>query len=154
MSTVKKLIVLGTTLMLCLSMVGCGNKNVEGNLSDLMAKIYKDIPEDKLPMYLENREVTKENVESYLGTKDIEFKEALASESMVGSVAYSVVLVRAKEGADIEKLKKQIKENVDPRKWICVGVENVIVENIGDLVIVILSDDLGSQIQKGFENLK
>lgn len=150
----KKLIVLGTIMTLCLTMVGCGNKNIEGKLPDLMEKIYKDIPEDKLPMYLENKEVTEENVEYYLGSKDIEFKEALASESMVGSIAYSVVLVRAKEGADIEKLKKQIKENVDPRKWICVGVENVVVENIGDLIIVILSDDLGTEIQKGFQNLK
>ncbi len=150
----KKLFVLGTTFMLCLTMVGCGNKNIEGNLSDLMTKIYQDIPEEEFPMMLENREVTKENVENYLGSKEIEFKEALASESMTGSIAYSVVLVRAKEGADIEKLKQQIKENVNPRKWICVGVENVVVENKGDLIIVILSDNLGDKIKKGFENLK
>ena len=150
----KKLFVLGTTFMLCLTMVGCGNKTIEGNLSDLMTKIYQDIPEEEFPMMLENIEVTKENVENYLGSKEIEFKEALASESMTGSIAYSVVLVRAKEGADIEKLKQQIKENVNPRKWICVGVENVVVENKGDLIIVILSDNLGDKIKKGFENLK
>lgn len=154
MNYLKKLFVLGTIGMLCLTMVGCGKKNIEGNLPDLMAKIYKDIPEDEFPMALQNIEVTEENVEYYLGSKNIEFKEALASESMVGSIAYSVVLVRTKEGADVEKVKKQIKESVDPRKWICVSAEEVIVENKGDLIILIMSDDLGKQIQKGFENLK
>lgn len=154
MNYLKKLFILGTIGMLCLTMVGCGKKNIEGNLSDLMTKIYKDIPEDEFPMALQNIEVTEENVEYYLGSKDIEFKEALASESMVGSIAYSVVLVRTKEGADVEKVKKQIKESVNPRKWLCVGAEEVIVESKGDLIILIMSDDLGKQIQKGFENLK
>ncbi len=154
MNNVKKLVVLGSILMLCFAMTGCGSKNIEGTLPELMEKVYKDIGEDEFPMFVENIEITEENVENYLGSKDIEFKEALASESMVTSVAYSVVLVRTKEGADVEKVKKQIKESVNPNKWICVGVEEVIVESKGDLIIVILSDDLGEKILKGFENLK
>ena len=150
----KKLAVLGTIIVMSVMMTGCGSKNIEGTLTDLMERVYQDIDEDRFPMALQNIEVTKENVENYLGSKDIEFKEALASESRVGSIAYSVVLVRTKEGADVEQIKKQIKESVDPRKWICVGVENVIVESKGDLIIVILSDDLGADIQKGFRNLK
>lgn len=151
----KKLFVLALTVMLCFTMVGCGNKNIEGTLPDLMKKVYQDIPEDSLPMYLQDIEVTEENVENYLGTKDIEFKEALASESGVGSFAYSVVLVRVSEGADVEKTKKEIKDNIDPRKWICVEAEYVAVENKGDLIIVILADnELGAKIKQGFDNLK
>ena len=55
-----------------------------------------------------NTEVTEENIEYYLGTKDIEYKEALASESGVGSIAHSVVLVRMKDGSDIEDAKQKI----------------------------------------------
>lgn len=156
MNFIKKLVVVSSIGVLTLLMVGCGQKNIEGNLTDIMAKVYQDIDEEKFPMMLMNTEVTSENVEYYLGSKDIEFKEALASESPVGSIAYSVVLVRTKEGADVEKVKKQIKESVNPRKWICVGVEekNVIVESKGDLIILIMSNDLVSEIQKGFENLK
>lgn len=151
----KKLFVLGTTFILCLTMVGCGNKNIEGNLSDLMTKIYKDIPEDEFPMAVESTEITDQNIENFLGSKEIEFKEALASESMITSTAYSVVLVRTKEGSDVEKIKKQIKESVNPRKWICVEAEYVEIENKGDLIIVILADNnLGPKIKKGFENLK
>lgn len=154
MNIVKKLAVLSSIMMLCFAITGCGSKNIEGTLPDLMEKVYQDMDEDQFPMALQNIEVTEENVEYYLGSKDIEFKEALASESMTGSIAYSVVLVRTKEGADVEKIKTKIKESVDPRKWICVEAENVIVESKGDLIIVILANDTAEEIKKGFENLK
>ena len=149
---------LSIMLIGCLSitMIGCGQKNVEGELPDLMDKIYEGIDQANLPMMLMNVEVTEENVEYYLGSSDIEFEEALASESAVGSIAYSVVLVRAKDNANIEELKKEIKDNVNPAKWICVSVEekNVIVDNIGDLVILIMSNDMGEELQTRFQNLK
>jgi len=50
-------------------------------------------------MMLMNTEVNEENVEYFLGTKDIEYEEALASEPGIGSIAHSVVLVRVKDGA-------------------------------------------------------
>ena len=43
----------------------------------------------------------------YLGTSDIEFEEALASESATGSIAHSVVLVRVKDNANVELIKKR-----------------------------------------------
>lgn len=154
----KKLSVLGTIIVMSVMMAGCGSKNVEGKLSDLMDKLYVNFNEDELPMALTQIEVTEENVEYYLGSKEIEFKEALATESMTGSIAYSVILVRTEEGADVEKVKKQIKDNIDPRKWICVGVddEDVVIENKGDLIIVIVVDDSDhvSKLQKEFRNLK
>lgn len=156
MKQLKKILAIVLISCLSITMVGCGQKNIEGNLSDLMDKIYEGIDESSLPMMLMNVEVTEENVEYYLGSADIEFEEALASESAVGSIAYSVVLVRAKDGANIENLKKQIKENVNPAKWICVSVEkdNVIVDNIGDLVILIMSNEMSEEIQTRFQNLK
>ena len=156
MNCLKKLLVVASIGVLAFAFTGCGQKNVEGKLSDLIDKIYADIPEDKFPMGLEKMEVTEENVVRFLGTSDIEYKEALASESMIGSIPYSVVLLRVKDGADVEKVKKQIKENVNPRKWICVWVEeeNVIVDSKGDLVILIMSNDLAADIQKGFQKLK
>lgn len=154
---------LGLFILICTSLfliTGCGNKkqqNVEGTLEEIMTKVYKDIPEDERPMMLTNMEVTEENIEYYLGATDIEYKEALASESGVGSIAHSVVLVRAKEDSDIEEIKTKIKEKINPRKWICVGVEekDVIVENKGDLIILILVEDETTRgsLKEGFNNL-
>ena len=73
-------------------------KNVDGKTQ----QYHSDRHEGNIMLFVCDKNLNKENVENYLGTKDIEFKEALASESGVGSFAYSVVLVRAKEGADID----------------------------------------------------
>lgn len=135
----------------------CGNKNVEGTLEEIMTKVYYDIPEDERPMMLVNTEVTEENIEYFLGTSDIEYESALASESGVGSIAHSVVLVRTKENADVEAIKTKIKEKINPRKWVCVGVEekDVIVESKGNLIILILVEDAKTRetLTKGFDNL-
>ena len=121
----KKLFLVLLVMVACFGLTGCGNKNIEGSLEDIMEKVYAGIADDQKPMGLSNMEVTEETVEGFLGTDKIEYKEALASESMVGSIAHSVVLVRTKEGADVEKIKETIKDKVNPRKWICVEAEKV-----------------------------
>lgn len=132
-----------------------GEKNVEGTLEEIMTKVYAGIPEEEKPMMLGNIPVDAESVEYYLGTADIEYEEALASESGVGSIAHSVVLVRVKDGANVEEVKAKIKENVNPRKWICVGVEEdqVIVKSKGDLVILIMAQTGSEKLEQNFDNL-
>ena len=146
---VVALVVLAVMLM--------GNKpqeHVEGTLTDLMTKLYANIPEDELPM-LANTEVTAENVEYFLGTADVQYTEALASEPMMSSIAHSVVLVRVPEDANVEEVKEQIKNNVDPVKWICVSVDpqNVKVENRGDLVVLIMDNEKADKILENFNQL-
>lgn len=137
---------------------GCGNKNIEGSLEDIMTKLYEDIPNDNRPGGLSNMEINDENIESFIGTDDVDYVEAIASESMMGSIAHSVVLIRVKDTADIEEDKKEILENVNPRKWVCVGVEKeeVIVESKGDLIMVVIVADKDNRekIAKAFDNLK
>ena len=159
----KKIIKIFSVIMiLTLLITGCGSKiaHIEGNLSDLMAKLYEGIPEDKLPMMLETNELTEDNIANFIGTKDIKWKEAMVSEPGIGSIAHSVVLIRMEEGVtekEIEEAKTKIKENVNPRKWICVRVEDedVIIKNKGDLIVVIIVKDEENRkiIDKDFENL-
>ena len=160
MKLFKKIGLLIATCFCIFFVTGCGiekTDNVEGTLEEIMAKVYEKVPEDQRPMMLTNIDVTSENIEYYLGTSDIEYEEALASESGVGSIAHSVVLVRTKDNANIEDIKTKIKENIDPRKWICVWVEekDVIVESKGDLIILILVEDEATRetLKEGFENL-
>jgi len=158
MKNLKRLAILFLAVAGLFVMTGCmGQDKVEGELADLMNKLYESIPEDEHPMMLMQTEVDSETVEYFLGSTEIEFDKALASEPGVSSIAHSVVLVRAKENADIEKIKTQIKENINPRKWMCVGVEekDVIVENRGDLIILIMIEDEATRekIEEGFKNL-
>lgn len=146
---------LGLLIIGVLFLTGCSAKeeNIEGSLEEIMDKLYEGISEDELPMGLSNIEITSENVEGYLGTSDIEFESALASESMVGSIAHSIILVRAKENQDIEALKKQIEDSINPNKWVCVTAENVVVKNKGDLILVIMTNELAPKIEENFDKL-
>ena len=137
------------------------NNNLEGSLESILDKIYEkaevsDSMKDFIKEGLQVTEITAENAGYFLGKENVEFEAAIASEPMMSSSAYSLCLVRVKEGADIEKIKADIKENVDPRKWICVGVDpsNVIVDNIGDVVILIMSDEAGNALHDAFLQLK
>ena len=155
MKLVKTLLVSVSALSLLLGLTACGkNENISGTLEEIMEKVYADIPENERPMMLMNTELTDENVEYYLGTTDIKYEEAMASESGVGSIAHSVVLVRVSDDANVEEVKSKIKENVDPRKWICVEAETVKVESKGNLIILIMSsNDNAEKIEKSFKNL-
>jgi uncharacterized protein YcfL len=142
--------------MICFLFIGCGKNqsNIQEPLSDVMKKLYENISEDEMPL-LETVEVTKENQEYYLGNVSFNYQEALASEPVMSSIAHSVVLIRLKNTKNIESIKKEIKEKVDPNKWICVGVEdkNVIVVSKGNLILLVMDDEYATQIRDNFLNL-
>lgn len=142
--------------MICFLFVGCGKNqsNIQEPLSDVMKKLYENISEDEMPL-LETVEVTKENQEYYLGNVSFNYQEALASEPVMSSIAHSVVLIRLKDTKNIESIKKEIKEKVNPNKWICVGVEdkNVIVVSKGNLILLVMDDEYATQIRDNFLNL-
>lgn len=142
--------------MICFLFIGCGKNqgNIQEPLSDVMKKLYENISEDEMPL-LENVEVTKENQEYYLGNVSFNYQEALASEAVMSSIAHSVVLIRLKDTKNIESIKKEIKEKVNPNKWICVGVEdkNVIVVSKGNLILLVMDDEYATQIRDNFLNL-
>lgn len=156
----KKIIIAVAIIVLIAVIIGAvfllkREKNVEGTLEEIMTKIYAGISEDELPMMLGNIEVTSDNIENYVGTSDIDFKEAIASESAVGSIAHSVVLIRLNDSSKASETVKKIEENVNPRKWICVEASNVIVKSKGDLVILIMSnEDLAPKLDANFEGLE
>ncbi len=129
-------------------------KQLTGSLEEIMASVYKGLGEVDLPM-VANTPLTDENVAYFAGIEKLDGAEGLASEAMIGSIAHSVVLIRAKEGTDIEALKTNIKEKIDPRKWVCVGVEReeVIVDNIGDTVIMIIDQEMPEKIHESFKAL-
>lgn len=166
----KKMILMVILVTAVLSFTGCqanggdqgasSSGNLDGSLEELINQIYEtaDI-DDNFKEYVESGmffdELTQDNTEYHLGKSDIEFEEALASEPMIQPGAYSLVLVRVKEGADVEAIKNEIKENVNPFKWICVGVaeENVIVDSIGDIIFLVMSDDQAKNLHEAFLGL-
>ena len=155
----KKL--LTVVLLGALLVTGCGSKvaHVEGNLNEIIASLYEGIDEENLPM-LDTMELTKDNIKTFIGTDEIDFKEAVISTPILNAIAHQVVLIRMNDGAtakEINDAKTKIKENVNPRKWVCVWVEedDVIIESKGDLIILIMvqQEDIRSKILEGFNSL-
>jgi hypothetical protein len=133
------------------------NGNLEGSLEDILADIYENAEVSEsfrefIDTGLQTTEITAKNAVYFLGKDDIEFESAIASEPIMSPSAYSLCLVRVAEDADIEQIKLEIKENVDPFKWVCVGVDpdNIIVDNIGDVIILIMSDYEGEALYNSF----
>lgn len=147
-------------LAFLLLLTGCNQNSslASDSLDNIMSKIYKGISEDELPMYLENEKLTKDTIASYIGTSDIKWKEAIASESGVGSIAHSIVLIRMDDNAtskDIIDAKKKIEKNVNPAKWICVEAEKVYVESNDKLIVVIMTfEDMADTLKNNFLELK
>lgn len=129
----------------------------EGSLESILEKIYEtaDI-DDNFKAFIKDglmtTEITAENAAYYFGTEGIEFEEGIASDPIMSTSAYNLSLIRVKEGADIEKIKTDIKENVDPMKWVCVGVDpdNIFVDSYENVVILIMSNDQGTALHEGF----
>ena len=163
MKKIKQLLLIVFVCALTISLTGCKSSNLDGTLEEIMESVYSDVytglSDDEKPMLgnINVSEDMQDNIAYYIGTEDIEYEEILASEPMMGSIAHSVVLVRMKENADIETAKKAIKENVDPRKWICVEVpeDKVIVESKGNVIILIMvaDDTTREKLKEGFDNL-
>ncbi len=123
---------------------------VTDSLDKIMETLYTGVS-DKIATVV-NTEITAENSAYFLGIENLEMEEGLASEPMMTSIAHSVCLVRVAEGTDMEALQTQVKENVDPNKWICVGVdpEKIIVDHIDNLMILIMNDEYGETIHENF----
>ena len=68
---------------------------------------------------------------------------AVVSESMIGSQAYSLVLVRVNDPAKAEETAQAILDGVNPAKWICVQADDLDAAVSGDLVLFVM---IGSQL--------
>lgn len=125
-------------------------------LSDSLEEIIKKIHvamDPELTDHMVMQEVTSDNVTYFLGTDQVEFTEALASEPMIGVMPHSIVVLRVAEGTDVNAAVELIKANADGRKWICVGVEDedVLVNSIGHTIALII-DENSDQLMEAFLN--
>lgn len=127
---------------------------ITGSLEDLMTAIEEDgIAKHEILKdgYYARTEITQDRLEYYFGTADIEYEEGIALEPEMGG-AFSVCIISVPDGNDVEAVKTKIKDNVDPMKWVCMGVDpqNVFVESSGNIIILVMSDNGGQDLVNVF----
>lgn len=134
------------------------SETIEGDLQDIMSQIYSGMEgidsetKEAIEGYISDV-LTEDNEQALLGTSDIEYSEGIYSVPMISSIAYQCVLLRVNPD-DVEDIKKQLKDNADLNKWVCVSAETVLVENVGDLVLFIMSrKDVAYAVSASFQSL-
>ena len=124
-----------------------GNEEGKIETAEQMKQMFKTIYSklgEKLPN-LETQEISIEDetqVEAYTGlksNKDIE--KIVVSEPLMSSQAYSAVTVKVKSGANIEEIKKEMLENINMSKWICVSAEKMYITNNGNTIFMVMSSE-------------
>ena len=151
----KKIVSIILVIMTLFMFTGCSSK--EANLTytptEIVEKMYEGFGEDELPS-IGNKELITEELEYNLGLTELDFVEGTVSEPMIGSIAHSVVVVRVKEGVDVAKTVEDIKAKVNPRKWVCVEAETVLVESKGDIIVLVMSNnDTATRMMENFKKI-
>ena len=160
----KKFLSVVLVLALVLSMAACGGKKnqetvpaaqtVAGTMEELLNKTIEQRPVEfmggVIPVDLtDSSEDGLWALKSYTGLDSAEkISEAAAFEPMMGSMAFSMVLVRVADGVDAKSVAESMKSGIDTRKWICVEADDLKVAGFGDVVMLIMvNSDSGMTAQ-------
>ena len=159
----QNIFIIGLILLAVISFIifilvsGSGNKgNVETpkNINDIINTINKN-NKDVLPE-LETMKVDIKNIDevtSYTGLKtNDDIESIVVSAPMMTSQAYSVAVVKVKDTANVEKIKQEMLDNIDMRRWICVSAEQLYITNSGNVIFSVMADkDIAKAVYNDFK---
>ena len=159
----QNIFIIGLILLAVISFIifilvsGSGNKdNVETpkDINDVINTINKN-NKDVLPE-LETMKVDIKNIDevtSYTGLKSNDDIESIVvSVPLITAQAYSVAIVKVKDNADVEKIKQEMLDNIDMRRWICVSAEQLYITNSGNVIFSVMADkDIAKAVYNDFK---
>ena len=159
----QNIFIIGLILLAVISFIifilvsGSGNKGsaeTPKNINDIINTINKN-NKNVLPE-LETMKVDIKNIDevtSYTGLKTNDGIESIVvSEPLITSQAYSVAIVKVKDSADVEKIKQEMLDNIDMRRWICVSAEQLYITNSGNVIFSVMADkDVAKAIYNDFK---
>lgn len=110
------------------------------DLLALIDEIYEIQPIDFEVFNFETDLTDPDALVYYTGLSDAdEIKASSVSEGAMSTMAYSMVLFQLEPTADAAEVGAEIIEGIDPRKWICVGAEDVKLVGQGDLIMLVMT---------------
>ena len=150
------LIVLGTILTNQKPKTKLNPIEKQEDLSTLINEIYKG-KEGTLPR-LNTQFIDPTDTDSVKNSTGLENGNDLqyiaVSEPMMSSQAYSLVLVKVKDGVNANNIAKDMSEKIDTRKWICVSAEKLYATSSGDVVCLVMSsEEWAKPVYEGFKTL-
>ena len=147
----KKIIALILIVAMAVAMVACGKKtaemaHLEGTMEENVLKVMEIAPVEFMGgiMPVDLTDTSEDGLWAlnyFTGLQSADsITDVAVYEPMMGSQAFSLVMVRTAEGVDPKAVAQQMKDNIDSRKWICVGADEIMVAGYGDTVMLIMLD--------------
>lgn len=170
----KKITAIALVLTMALSLfAGCGAEkapeteapteapteaavSVEGTMEELLNKVVEQNPVEFMGgvMPVDVADTSEDglaNLFNFTGLQTPEnITEAAVYEPMMGSIAFSMVMVRVAEGADAMAVAEAMKANINPRKWVCVEADDLMVAGYGDVVMLIMVSSQNGMTAQSF----
>ena len=151
----KKFLCVILALTMALSLAACGGKDagnsasqetkkLEGTMEELVNKVIEAQPVEFMggTMPVDLADTSEDGlwmIKNYTGLDNADsISEAAFFEPMMGSIPYSMVMVRTAEGADVKAVAEGMKNGIDQRKWICVEADDLQVVSFNDVVMLIM----------------
>ena len=159
----QNILIIGLILLAVISFIifilvsGSGNKgslDTSKDINDVINTINKNnksiLPE------LETMKVDLKNIDevtSYTGLKTNDSIESIVvSVPLITAQAYSVAIVKVKDNADVEKIKQEMLDNIDMRRWICVSAEQLYITSSGNVIFSVMADkDIAKAVYNDFK---
>ena len=157
----KKIFAMLLALAMMFSLVACGGTTaepttasteaaskpaLEGTVEEIVNKIVEKNPVEFMggTMPIDVTDTSEDglaNLKYNTGLDTAEgITEAVVYGPMMGSIAFSLVMVRTTEGTDAKTVAEAMKAGIDPRKWICVEANDLKVATYGDVAMLIMVD--------------
>ena len=159
----QNILIIGLILLAVISFIifilvsGSGDKgsvDTPKDINDIINTINKN-NKNVLPE-LETMKVDIKNIDevtSYTGLKTNDGIESIVvSAPLITAQAYSVAIVKVKDNADVEKIKQEMLDNIDMRRWICVSAEQLYITNSGNVIFSVMADkDVAKAVYNDFK---
>ena len=165
----KKFLCVILALTMALSLAACGGEKapetnapkLEGTMEELVNKVIEAQPVEFMggTMPVDLADTSEDGlwmIKNFTGMDSAEgLTDIAVYEPMMGSIPFSLVMVRVAEGTDAKTVAEAMKAGIDTRKWICVEADDLQVVGYGDVVMLIMvGSDTGMTSQSYVDAFK
>ena len=111
-----------------------------GTPAEIIDQIYAKYPVTEMPLGTMEIDINDvDMLKMFTGLSSAsKIESAAASEAMMGSQAYSLVVVKTKSAKDAADVMEEMVNGIDQRKWICVEADDLSAAHTGNVVVLMM----------------
>ncbi len=114
--------------------------NIDTELGEILDAVVENSKIERRALF--NAKITASSSSTYVGLKQDEYSNLIekgaANESMMMPSNYSFCLLKVKDSKNVADIKQKVFDNCNPRKWLCMSAEYVLVVDSGDYVVLVM----------------